>query len=88
MKPKKKYRKYDRDFKNEVLDQVRSGRSVREVAKSLGISPSLIYHWRKKNEGGSSQKETHELKELRKRVKDLEKDNDVLKKALSIFSQR
>jgi transposase len=88
MKEEKKYRKYDEGFKREVLDQVRSGRSVKEVADGLGLSPSLIYRWKLVSETGSSgSPESDELKQLHKRVKELEKDNEILKKALAIFSQ-
>ncbi len=41
-------RKYDSDFKrNAVLLAEEPGRSVRDVAESLGINPDLIYQWRK-----------------------------------------
>ena len=89
MEEKRSYRKYDEAFKNEVLDQVRSGRRVKEIAEGLGLTPSLIYQWKSKSEGSTSAgKEGDEIKELRKRVKELEKDNEILKKALTIFSQR
>jgi transposase len=38
-------RKYDADFNKEVLKMIQSGRSVPEVAQSLGIGNNPIYHW-------------------------------------------
>ena len=38
-------RKYDVEFKN-VLKMVFSGRSVQEIATSLGINVSMIHKWR------------------------------------------
>jgi len=40
-------RKYDPDFKrNSVQLAEKSGRTVAEVAKNLGISKDLLYRWR------------------------------------------
>lgn len=84
---KRTYRRYDEDFKNEVLDQVRQGRPVKEVADAFGIQRALIYQWKAKSERGGSS-ESEELKTLRKKVQELERDKQVLKKALSIFSRK
>ena len=43
-----KRRKYDADFKAEVLKMVERGQSVRELSKNLGISESIIYRWQYK----------------------------------------
>jgi transposase len=40
-------RKYDLDFKKEVVKMVEAGRSVPDVAQSLGIGINLIYYWMK-----------------------------------------
>jgi transposase len=84
---KRTYRRYDEDFKNEVLDQVRQGRPVKEVADAFGIQRALIHQWKAKSERGGSS-ESEELKALRKKVQELERDKQVLKKALSIFSRK
>ena len=86
MKKKRAYRKYDSSFKQEVLDQLKTGRSVQELSVSLGISPALIYQWKNRDSMSSSQ-EGEEVKQLRKKIKSLEKDNEILKKALMIFSR-
>ena len=62
------------------------GKSVKELSEKLGISEGVLYRWRSANKSNQS-KLSSELKRLRKQVKDLEKDNEVLKKALRIFSQ-
>lgn len=43
-----KRRKYDAAFKQEVLQMITSGRSVPDVARSLGIGENIIYRWRQK----------------------------------------
>jgi transposase len=44
---KSKQRKYDADFKKEVIKMVEAGRSAPDVAQSLGIGKNLIYYWMK-----------------------------------------
>ena len=39
-------RKYDSNFKQQVLQMIANGRPVRDVAESLGIGENLIYRWR------------------------------------------
>lgn len=41
----KKHRKYDENFKAEVLKMTKS-RSVAEVARIMGIGENLLYKWR------------------------------------------
>ena len=41
-------RVYDAEFRADVLKMVFSGRSVAEVAESLGIRENLIHQWKKR----------------------------------------
>jgi len=83
-------RRYDSDFKANILKMHEDGRSVSSLAVSFGISEQLIYRWRRdanKLESGSSTEDLEELRLLRKQVKDLQTERDILKKALGIFSR-
>lgn len=87
---KKRHRKYDADFKKEALRQVQSGRSVPEVARSLGIGENLLYGWRAQQRAqmGSEELSAHgELEQLRKQLRAVETERDILKKALLIFGR-
>ena len=62
------------------------------MARDLGISPELIYRWKKelKNDPafafpghGNVSGEQAELKRLQKRVRELEEERDILKKRLA-----
>lgn len=44
-------RKYDEGFKSEALRMVNGGRSVPDVARSLGMSENLLYKWRTEQSG-------------------------------------
>lgn len=39
-------RKYDAEFKTEVLKMVGNGQSVAYVSQALGIRENLIYRWK------------------------------------------
>lgn len=92
-------RKYDSDFKRQAVRLTEDpGRSVGEVAESLGIAKDLLYRWRREHiaqeglafpgngrEALTSQEK--EIRELKKRLKDAEMDRDILKKAMAIFSK-
>lgn len=83
---KKRHRKYDAQFKEEALKQVENGQRVSSVAQALGISEALLYQWRKRSVG-STLGNSSEVELLRKQVKQLETERDILKKALTIFSR-
>lgn len=82
----KKYRKYDSSFKTDVIAQINAGRSVRDLSQRLGVSESLIYKW-KASISGKNRDQSEEIKRLKKANKQLEEENAILKKALSIFSR-
>ena len=91
---KPSHRKYDVEFKKEVIKMIESGRTVPEVAESLGIGNNLIYYWIRRVKGrvaGTKEKTDilfdDEKASLQKRVKELEMERDILKKALGIFSR-
>jgi transposase len=88
-----KRRKYDADFKAEVLKMVESGQSVPELSKNLGISESIIYRWQYKSKpvakevgkGDSPSALQAENEGLKARLKQTELERDILKKSLSHF---
>ncbi len=83
---KTRHRKYDDQFKQEALKQIENDQSVASVAQALGISEALLYSWRKRLTV-SSVRPNNEVDQLRKQIKQLEMERDILKKALTIFSR-
>ena len=89
-KKKNKRRRYDAEFKSNVLELHKKGRSVASLASSFGINENLIYRWKQESKKSTSplkSLELEEIKDLRKRLKVVEQERDILKKALCIFSQ-
>ena len=85
---------YPPEFRREAVELVRfSGRPVREIARDLGVTEQSLRNWIKQAEvdagraGGLSSDEKVELRELRRRVRTLEMERDVLKKAAAFFAR-
>jgi transposase len=90
-KTKRLHRKYDAGFKQEALNMLRSGSSVGSVSAKLGVGENLLYKWRQESVAGATVDEVsvhQEVDLLRKQVRQLEQERDILKKALLIFSQK
>jgi transposase len=80
-------RKYDEEFKQQAVAMVRRGQSPRSVAEALGISENLVHKWKRAARALPDAAED-EIEELRRRLKQVEMERDILKKALSIFSRQ
>jgi transposase len=93
MGQKRTYKQYSKEFKEEAVSLVlEQGYSVPEAAKSLGIATNILYRWKDKiesqKEGKSlSEDERDELKRLRKEVKNLRMEKEILKKASAFFAK-
>ena len=86
----KKYTHYSQEFKAEAVRLVtEQGYSVPRAAKHLGITSKSLYTW--KEQLSPSKKtnlsELEELKLLRKEVKRLKMEKEILKKAAAFFAQ-
>jgi transposase len=84
---------YPPEFRREAVQLVLAGRSVRDVAESLGCSDQSLHNWvkqhqldRRERDDGLSSAEREELRELRKRVKRVEQERDILKRAAVLFA--
>ena len=84
-------RKYDAEFKRNAVQKVLDGQSVASVTRELGISENLIYRWKKafleNGDGENSPAQLSEIEALKKRNRELEMENEILKKAALIFGR-
>lgn len=93
MSQKRIHKQYTKEFKEEAVALVlEQGYSVAQAAKSLGIVTSLLYKWKEKIEAQKEgvalvEDEREELKRLRREVKALRMEKEILKKASAFFAK-
>ena len=82
-------------FKRDAVRRLmaRGSKTVDEVAKELGVSPSMLHRWRERFEpelAGNApvaQSERDEVERLRRELRDLQAENTLLKKAAALFAK-
>lgn len=93
----KRYQRFDEEFKREAVRlSQQEGRTVAGTARSLGIDSNTLSLWRKQlgasvaSEGRppmTDASKDRELQELRKRLREVEIERDILKKAVGVISR-
>ena len=80
-------RRYPVEFRRKVLDLVEAGKPVAEIADQLGVTTQTVYNWRNQDlvdqglRAGTSTGESAELTAARKRIRELETELAVTKRA-------
>jgi transposase len=85
---------YPAEFRAEAIGLVRGGRSIPDVAASLGISPQSLRTWSKQaqvdareRDDGLTSVEREELRRLRRENVRLRQERDILKRAAAFFAR-
>jgi len=93
-KPKQKVRtrrSYSQEFKQEAVQLLLDGHSAPSVAERLGISgPNVLYLWKKQilhRAGPAAQTLGSRVAQLEDELRRVERERDILKKALAILSR-
>ncbi len=76
-------RKYDEEFKREAIKKIHDGQTVASVARELGCAESLLHKWKRQTIEASSDSEK-EVITLRRKLREVEMERDILKKAALI----
>ena len=85
--------RFDREFKLSAVKMVtEGGQKASEVARSLGIHPNQLYNWKKKYSDDGEKAfpgkgHLTEISALRRKLREVEMERDILKKAVGIFSK-
>jgi Transposase. len=92
---KRTRRIHTREFKADTVALVRSGRGVPQVAQDLRLANSLVYDWCRQADvdegkgtpGALMTAEKEELSHLRREVKVLRMEREILKRAATFFAK-
>lgn len=92
-----KRRSYDKEFKVSAVKMIlEEGMSVSQVSRDLGVNENSLHKWKRDYLSdqqqafpgkGRMKPEEEELRNLRKQVKRLEMERDILKKAIGYFTK-
>ena len=84
-------RKYDDEFKRDVVAMVRAGQSVAEVSRNLDLTASAVRTWVDRagppEDDLIADKDKAELARLRAENKQLRQERDILAKATAFFAK-
>ena len=87
-------RGYPTEFRRRVLDLLAAGRKVIDLSRDLGVSEQTIYTWRQQDRidrglvPGLSSVEREELAATKRRVRDLEAELAVHRRASALLAER
>lgn len=84
---------YPDEFRREAVQMLRAGRTLRELAESLGVSEQTLRNWRRQDQvdrrernDGLTSDERDELRRLRRENARLKQERDLLKRAAAFFA--
>ena len=79
--------KYDLTFKKEVIRKYLSGQTMASISRETGVNENVLYRWKQKLVTTTDGEADAEKLEMRKRIMELEIENEILKKAALIFGR-
>lgn len=92
MSMSKTYKSYNEEFKKTIVTLYENGKKLAELSREYGINESTIRPWIKKY--GTITTSTGEITnndeiiKLKKKLQEIELENEILKKAVAIFSKK
>ena len=87
---------YPKEFRDDVVNVARNrrpGQHLKQIAADFGISESCLTNWMKSADveagikHGTTAAENTELRDARRRIRLLEQENEVLRRAAAYLSQ-
>ena len=85
---------YTQEYKNTIVDLFNSGKTYAEISNEYGVPKTTVRQWINKTNNKTNNKENNDkaneniadIKAMKKKMAMLEQENEILKKALSIFA--
>lgn len=86
------YKRYDEDYKKSIVKLIENGKSISDIEHEYGISRKNLYNWKYKyGEIATSTGEktnNDEIIKMKNKLQELEMENEILKKAVAIFTKK
>lgn len=83
--------RYDDEFKKMIVDLVQSGRSITSLSSEYGISTPTIYKWvnlyKPISTSNGEVTSNKEIAKMKKEIARIKMENEILKKAIAIFTK-
>ena len=84
-------RSFSEEFKQEAVQMLLDGHSATSVAERLGLSgPNVLYRWKRdtiRQAGPAARSLGERVSQLEDELRRVERERDILKKALAILSR-
>ena len=83
-------RTFTQEFKQEAVQMLLDGHSTSSVAERLGVTANLLYRWKSQliqESGPAADALDSRVRELESQLRRVERERDILKKALAIFGR-
>ncbi len=84
--------RYSDEFKQQIVDLYHAGSSVTYLSREYGVANVTIYKWIKELSPVKVTEEREinakEYEKMKKRIAELEMENEILKKATAIFARK
>jgi len=91
---RKRTKRYPEEFKKDAVRMLlsRGERTADEVAEGLGVRTNMLYRWKLKyseqiSEATMPSKDSKQMEAMRRRLRELEMENALLKKAAAFFAK-
>lgn len=90
-----KRKQYSEEFKKDAvrLFLARGTRTAADIAASIGVTTSMLHRWHARygahvnGQAVDAQREREDIEALRRQVRQLKQENELLKKAAALFAK-
>ena len=83
---------YDEDFKKMIVELYENTNPIAEIKREYGLAEASLYRWIKEygkiKTANNETTTNHEIKRLKKELAQAREENEILKKAVAIFTQK
>ena len=85
-------REYTKEFKEDAVLLAKERGNISQATRDLGISPSVLRRWKREHEEGHAfpgkgKPRDEEMATLKRELKRIKEENEILKKAMGIFTK-